>query len=1102
MSKAAQLKAMKLASFDWTLHLQSVWEDLPYHIEDMQPAIENNFRSKLGELNRAKSASPSPLGWVLAGAGGVGKTHLLGALRAEAARQGSAFIMVDMTDVNDFWETVVVGYTGSLQEPYINGRSQHHFILENLVRQFSKRDALAKNLKLIVDASKPKLKEYVNKILSVLANRYRRETGEYKDVIRALVATNSDDFEISNLGQMWLQGLSIDNDEAKALGFYQPQQRPKQIVKALSWLISLGSPAVVAFDQMDPIVRQLEFEVQVSESSGDQTEQAKAKSIISGIGDGLSAMFDVTRRTLTVLSCLESSWNILENRVLSTATARYERPKVLKHVDDNQKVKSIIEMRMEPACQAASYDPPYPTWPFPESALNSLVGVTPRELLKRCSLHRQRCLDHGSVNEVDSLGQETRSQPEPAKDNQLKHLDEAFQIYSREMNLSKILDEKREDQELAASIRAACQCLLKECPLPSSVHAVVDTEFTGGKTIKPLHARIRLIFHEEEEREEHYCVRALERTNATAYQNRLKLAMTQSGIDKALKFRQLTLLRTSPQPGGKVTASLAERFASAGGAFHNPSEQELRILQALRRMAEENDPKFEAWLQARRPASQLEFCKVAFVGLLERFQRGSASPETGETKSGQKKKPEKGRLVSQVNDPVQPDSPGEETTELRPDDSVTSSDTDFPLGRRLVAGKAGDPITIPIDLLEKHVVVLAGAGSGKTVLLKRMIEEAACRGVPSIVIDGANDLSAIGDRWPASPGEWTDDDATLAERYHQSVDKIIWTPGKRSGNQLRLELLPDLTASVDDPDELDSAVAMVSGALADILKLGSNKSDQNKRGILSKSLRFYIEQSGCGLLAYIELLADLPADAMLGINNEAKLARELSDGLRVLEETDPMITETGDALDPAVLFGDDRRDRNTRISVINLGFLSTSDAQQRFVNQLATTLFAWIKTNPNPPGRSLRGLLIIDEAKDLVPARKATPCKESLIRLAAQARKYHLAVVFATQNPREIDNAIIGNCSTQYYGKASSPAAINTIREQLSSRGGSGDDIGRLEKGTFYVFNADADMRAPTKVRIPLCLSHHQTLDGDEVLERAIRSEKILSNLSSQNVFN
>src|SRR5690606_3510012 len=132
--------------------------------------------------------------------------------------------------------------------------------------------------------------------------------------------------------------------------------------------------------------------------------------------------------------------------------------------------------------------------------------------------------------------------------------------------------------------------------------------------------------------------------------------------------------------------------------------------------------------------------------------------------------------------------------------------------------------------------VLAGAGSGKTVLLKRIVEEAALRNVPSIVIDGANDLAALGDRWPVAPTDWTPADGQLAERYHQEVDKIIWTPGNVSGNPLRLELLPDLTSTLDDPSELDSAITMVSGAIAEILKLGPSAKDQNKRGILRKSL--------------------------------------------------------------------------------------------------------------------------------------------------------------------------------------------------------------------------------------------------------------------------
>jgi len=1106
MSDHAPLEAIKRANFDWTMHLQSVWQDPPHHVEKLQEAIEQEFRHKLAALQAASPASPSPLGLVLTGAGGAGKTHLLSTLRAEAARQGSAFIMIDMTDVNDFWETVVVGYTSSLQETYDNGHSQYHFILKNLVKQFSKQDALAKNLKLIADASRQKLNEHVNTILKVLANRFRHETIDYKDAIRALIATNSEDFEISNLGQMWLQGLSIDEDDARSLGFSAAQQRPINIVKALSWLISLGSPAVVAFDQMDPIVRQLEYEVQVSEFSSDPAEQARAKSIISGIGKGLGDMFQITRRTLTVLSCLESSWEVLQNRVLVTALDRFDSPLLLRGIEPGDKAKGLVAARMAPASAAASFAPPYPTWPFTEQAFASIGNVTPRELLKRCAEHRRQCINRETAAELHEFLSTSAEQRVAPVSNEYQQLDAVFRRYRDSADTGSLLDEKNEDEALAELIRSACQCLLKEVSLPADMHAVVDSEFTGGTATKPLHARIRLVYEAEEEREEHHSLRVIQHTHPRAFQNRLKLAMTQSGIDKSLSFRRLTLVRTTPRPSGSVTAALIASVETAGGRFCDLPEEDARTLEALRRMAEDRSPDFESWLLARQPVSQSRFGQAAFADLLHRLAPSAAAAPEVQTSIIQPKPeaPAPAAAPPPVSSPAPhpgPTSKSQQPTQVGSENIRAESkngqsvpaDAMFPLGRRLVAGRPTSSLSVPLELLEKHVVVLAGAGSGKTVLLKRVVEEAALRNVPSIVLDGANDLAALGDRWPVTPADWTAADVQLAERYHQEVDKIIWTPGNASGNPLRLELLPDLTATLDDPNELESAITMVSGALAEILKLGSNAKEQNKRGILRKSLRFYVEQGGVGLLKYIELLADLPPQAMLGIDKEASLARELSDRLRVLEEIDPMIGDAGEVLDPAVLFGDDAPRQNTRVSVINLGALGPLETQQRFVGQLATTLFVWIKKHPKPPGRTLRGLLIIDEAKALVPSQKSTPCKDSLMRLAAQARKYHLGVVFATQNPKEIDNTIIGNCSTQFYGKASSPAAIQTIREQLAARGGSGAEIGRLEKGVFYVFNADAGMRAPEKVSIPLCLSHHHPLDGDEMLQRATQSRRLLA---------
>ena len=133
---------------------------------------------------------------------------------------------------------------------------------------------------------------------------------------------------------------------------------------------------------------------------------------------------------------------------------------------------------------------------------------------------------------------------------------------------------------------------------------------------------------------------------------------------------------------------------------------------------------------------------------------------------------------------------------------------------------------------------------------------------------------------------------------------------------------------------------------------------------------------------------------------------------------------------------------------------------------------------------------MIDEAKDFVPSQKASVCRESLVRLVAQARKYHLGLIFATQNPKDIDQRIVANCSTHFYGKFNSPAAIDTVRELIRLKGGSGEDLPRLSEGQFYVHNADAQISTPVKILVPLCLSRHpgDPLDEAAVIKKAIGS--------------
>jgi DNA helicase HerA-like ATPase len=157
----------------------------------------------------------------------------------------------------------------------------------------------------------------------------------------------------------------------------------------------------------------------------------------------------------------------------------------------------------------------------------------------------------------------------------------------------------------------------------------------------------------------------------------------------------------------------------------------------------------------------------------------------------------------------------------------------------------------------------------------------------------------------------------------------------------------------------------------------------------------------------------------------------------------------------------------TRISVINLSGLGSDDARQSFVNQLQMTLFTWIKQNPSLTSR----LYVLDEAQNFAPSQAGTACKASALSLAAQARKYGLGMIFATQLPKGIDNGIVSNCTTHVYGRMSAPATIDATRELMAAKGGAADDIGRLTRGEFY-FSTEGFSR-PIKVRTPLCLSWH-----------------------------
>jgi len=1094
------LRAFRDVDFNWAVRLQDIWKPAVGDVPDMH---HNARRQLLEEAERLKERPDdgNPLGWFLTGSGGTGKTHLLKAIQNQVVDQGFGFILVDMTDVRDFWETVAQGYITSLQNVLTDGRLQYAVLIDRFIGHLSASASKAENnVRLLAHRKSAKLKDDLDEVLRALAKKHQKQALSFQDTIRALICLNSDDFEIANVGSSWLQGLDIDEALSKELRFQKHNQSPMEIVRSLSWLISLTGPTVLAFDQLDPIVHQVARQTTIENIE----EQNTARWIIDQIGNGFGALRDTTTRTMVLVSCIEETYAILTREALSSTLARFHPP-IRIGKPTPKELKSLVRSRLSVAYLTHRFEPPYPTWPFATEAFETVEEDTPRRILQLCDEHRRRCIQDGTVTELKSF----RPLPQPAKSPpaNLEDIDRQFAELRGKPDIATLFDERKEDDALAQLYQVAMQCLVRQWgPPPTGLDAIVETEFGGGKTNRPLHARLRLILHNDNEREEHYCVRCIQKANHAAFKTRLKAAITHAGIDRTLSFRKLTIVRRGPFPGGKETQNLIAEFQSKGGKFHNPADEEIRILFALNGLLHHNDPRLTAWLMARKPLDALRLGEILANGSLfasiaettSNVKPGSPkppNPEKAKTESVEPRSNSTPELASSASTlttqkpTIVPSPVGSTTnpTALAVDNSVLI------IGQKIIGpDRYGEGVGPPLASLAKHTVVLAGAGSGKTVLLYRLVEEAALRGIPSVVVDCANDLCSFDEPKDSSP-HWQPGDEILARRFRESSEMILWTPGKESGNPLTLQPLPDFDAVRGDPEELQDALLMANASLSEIVAKGANQKSDMKRGILRSSLKFFARNYTDGTLAdYTEVLKELPDGAGPGVSKEKTLAVEMSDALRAQMTTNPLLNTTGTALDPAVLFGDDRPRAATRISVISLLGLPTLDMQRTFLNQLAMILFSWIKKNPNPPGRQIRGLLVVDEAKDFVPAQKASECKESMLRLGAQARKYGLGLVFATQHPKDIEHKLIGNSSTHFYGLNNSPASLATLQEQMRLRGGSGDDIARLKVGQFYFSSAGVAQTSPLKLKVPDCLSNKQLLEEQAILSKAKKSRRLI----------
>ena len=512
------LTTLRATDFDYAQHLENVWKDSPYHIEELNQEIADELLADLDQHAREKGG-PSPLGWVIAGQAGTGKTHLLGVLRRKVWASGGWFILFDLLDVKDFWLIAALSYLHSLQQRMPDGRLQSEAILTELIHVATEGVAPQVPTILLAGANPDELINLADHLASVLSAKYPCEVRNHKMVLRALILLHSRDLLTSDNAFHWLQGIEIDEDFAEQFGLRHGQHTPRDIVQSLSWIISLTGPTVLAVDQIDAIISEQHL---ASGRAGEAAtpQQQKALSIIEGLGRGLMDLRDVTRRTLTVISCVEGSWQILGERTIQAVRGRFhDEPLFLQPLRESKMAAALVQKRLMPAFERANFSPTYPTWPFRPESFQSAVGLFPRELLKLCDSHRRKCLRDRKIYELTSFG---TASPEDAaaaiSPDANDKIERQFNQLMAAADVKAPMNAEAENSLFRQLLQSAMRTYtLQNCMRFADYELAADNDFKGDRP--PLHTRLRMVNRSQGDREVHYCFRAVISRNPIAFQN-------------------------------------------------------------------------------------------------------------------------------------------------------------------------------------------------------------------------------------------------------------------------------------------------------------------------------------------------------------------------------------------------------------------------------------------------------------------------------------------------------------------------------------------------------------------------------------------------------
>ena len=406
------------------------------------------------------------------------------------------------------------------------------------------------------------------------------------------------------------------------------------------------------------------------------------------------------------------------------------------------------------------------------------------------------------------------------------------------------------------------------------------------------------------------------------------------------------------------------------------------------------------------------------------------------------------------------------------------TDSNFYLGRAYDPGRqviTERQVTYDPADLTTHAVVTGMTGSGKTGLCITLLEEAALKGIPAIIIDPKGDLTNLllhfPDLAPQDFQPWLD--ADLARRSGKTIEQMaaetatawskgledwnipserllalknaaqfaIFTPGSNAG--IPLSVLSSLTAPdlpwQDNREILREKISSTITALLGLVGYDDIDPIRSREHILLSNIfeNAWSQNKDVELTELIlqtqnppfDKLGAFPLDSFFPAKDRAELAMVLNN---ILASPAFETWREGHPMDIAsMLFTEDNRPRH---SIFYLAHLSDSE-RMFFVTLLLSAVETWMRMQKG--AASLRALLYMDEIFGYLPPQRNPSSKQPLLRMLKQARAFGLGLLLATQNPVDVDYKALSNAGTWFIGKLQTEQDKNRLLDGLESAAGS-----------------------------------------------------------------